>query len=85
MMAIPVALQPAIDRIAAGQMLPYRNDGSIFMNRELLLAPKPDGYYREYVHPTPGTSGPGGQRIVVGQGGDMDYTSDHDRSFTPIA
>nr|EKW6799036.1 hypothetical protein [Pseudomonas aeruginosa] len=31
------------------------------------LPVKPAGYYTEYVHPTPGVTGPGAQRIVVGK------------------
>ncbi len=42
------------------------------------------GYYREYVRPTPGVSGPGPQRIVVGRGGEMYYTSDHYQTFIPL-
>ncbi|ELK4807854.1 hypothetical protein RVS41_005214 [Pseudomonas aeruginosa] len=45
---------------------------------------KPVGYYTEYVHPTPGVTGPGAQRIVVGKGGEMYYTADHYKTFIPI-
>lgn len=44
----------------------------------------PVGYYTEYVHPTPGILGPGPQRIVVGQGGEMYYTADHYKTFIPF-
>ena len=50
-----VDLGPTLDRISRGERFPHRNDGSIFRNREGRLPSKPDGYYREYVHPTPGT------------------------------
>ena len=85
-----VDLKPTLDRISSGQSFPHQNDGSIFHNRPLPgkmtpeLPPQVPGYYREYVHPTPGLNGPGPQRIVIGQGGEMYYTPDHYESFIPI-
>jgi filamentous hemagglutinin len=79
-----VDLQPTLDRIKSGVRLPYRHDGAIFRNMEGRLPARPPGYYREYVHPTPGVSGPGPQRIVVGQGGEIYYTPDHYRTFIQI-
>lgn len=77
-------LQPRLNRIKAGGKLPHRNDGAVFKNREGLLPNKPPGYYREYVHPTPGISGPGAQRVVAGQGGEVYYTPDHYNTFIPV-
>lgn len=79
-----VDLGPTLDRIKSGGSFPHRNDGSIFQNRAGDLPRKPAGYYTEYVHPTPGVSGPGPQRIVVGKGGEMFYTADHYKTFIPI-
>lgn len=85
-----VDLKPTLDRIASGGRFPHRNDGSIFQNRPLRgrtspeLPAKAPGYYHEYVHPTPGISGPGPQRVVVGQGGEMFYTPDHYQTFIPL-
>ncbi|MHB2079454.1 VENN motif pre-toxin domain-containing protein [Pseudomonas asiatica] len=79
-----VDLGPTIDRIKSGGSFPHRNDGSIFQNRGGDLPQKPAGYYKEYVHPTPGVSGPGPQRIVVGKGGEMYYTADHYKTFIPV-
>jgi filamentous hemagglutinin len=81
-----VDLKPTLDRIRDGVPHPHRNDGSIFGNREGLLPNKPNGYYNEYVHPTPGMSdtNPGAQRIIKGQGGEMYYTPDHYGTFIPI-
>jgi len=45
---------------------------------------EPAGYYTEYVHPTPGISGPGPQRIVVGKQGETYYTNDHYKTFIKI-
>jgi guanyl-specific ribonuclease Sa len=60
------------------------NDGSTFMNKVGLLPAQPQGYYREWVHPTPGVSGPGPQRIVTGSGGELFYTPDHYKTFIPL-
>lgn len=82
-----IDLQPTLDRIAVGRKLSHRNDGSVFQNRPLPgkhqpeLPAKPPGYYHEYVHPTSGISGPGPQRVIVGEGGEMDYTPDHYQTF----
>jgi RHS repeat-associated protein len=81
---IPDNLQPTLDRINRGERFPHRNDGSVFQNREGLLPPQPFGYYREYVVPTPGITGPGAQRIIIGQGGEIYYTPDHYRTFFPV-
>ncbi len=75
-----VDLKPTLDRIQSGEKFPHRNDGSIYQNREGFLPKQSDGYYREYVHPTPGQSGPGSQRIIQGKGGETYYSSDHYKS-----
>jgi hypothetical protein len=85
-----VNLKPTLDRISAGQRFPHRNDGAIFHNRPLRgkitpeLPVNPQGYYKEYVHPTPGISGPGPQRIIIGKGGEIYYTPDHYTTFIKI-
>ncbi|MEN5182178.1 ribonuclease domain-containing protein, partial [Comamonas testosteroni] len=85
-----VDLQPTFDRIAAGATGLSRNDGTVFRNLpdrtsgQILLPVKPPGYYTEYVVPTPGINGPGPQRIVTGQGGEMFYTPDHYGTFIPV-
>lgn len=68
-------------RIERGERLRFSNDGSTFQNRERRLPSKPGGYYKEFVHPTPGLGGPGPQRIVTGRDGEIYYTPDHYRSF----
>jgi len=85
-----VDLKPTIDRINSCQPFPHRNDGGIFNNYPLPdrtvpeLPVRPHGYYREFVHPTPGIAGPGPQRIVVGQGGEWYYTPNHYEKFIPV-
>jgi guanyl-specific ribonuclease Sa len=79
-----IDLNPTIDRIARGGSNRHRNDGTSFQNRESHLPRKPAGYYKEYVHPTPGENGPGPQRIIFGQDGDVWYTPDHYTTFKEI-
>lgn len=43
-----------------------------------------DGYYKEYILPTPGVNGVGSQRIIRGAGGEYYYTPDHYDSFVPL-
>ena len=75
-----VYLRPTIEKIESGGLLPR----DTFTNREGLLPSRPAGYYKEYVHPTEGISGPGSQRIVRGAGGEMYYTPDHYKTFVPL-
>lgn len=79
-----VDLRPTIERIRAGRKLKFPNDGSTFQNRERRLPQESSGYYREWVVPTPGESGPGPQRLVTGKEGEVWYTHDHYRSFRRI-
>jgi len=77
-------LKPTLDRIMSGGSFPHRNDGSIFKNTKSLLPKQNSGYYTEFVHPTPGASGPGPMRIVTGQNGEAWFTPDHYETFIPI-
>ncbi len=79
-----IDLKSTLDRIESGGRNQHRNDGSTFQNREGRLPKKPAGYYKEYVHPTPGISGPGPQRVVMGRDGEVFYTPDHYRTFRRI-
>jgi ribonuclease T1 len=79
-----IDLQPTLDRIEKGERNSHRNDGSVFQNREGKLARKRAGYYHEYVVPTPNQRGPGPQRLILGQGGEVYYTADHYRTFRKI-
>ncbi|HZI11832.1 MAG TPA: ribonuclease domain-containing protein, partial [Myxococcus sp.] len=79
-----VDLKPTLDRIRSKGTHPHLNDGGVFENKEGLLPPRREGYYREYVHPTPGVSAAGRQRVVTGQAGELYYTPDHYRTFIPL-
>jgi len=73
-----------LSAIEAGDPLPYDEDGQTFQNREGLLPSQPIGYYSEYTVETPGSPDRGARRLVVGNGGETYYTSDHYSSFTLI-
>lgn len=76
-----IELAATVARIRRNERLHFPNDGTVFQNRERRLPRKPPGYYHEFVHPTPGMSGPGPQRIVTGDNGELYYTPDHYRTF----
>jgi guanyl-specific ribonuclease Sa len=76
-----VDIGSTLGRIRRGERLHFSHDGSTFENRERRLPQRPAGYYKEYVHPTPGVDGPGPQRIVAGKQGEIYYTPDHYRTF----
>jgi ribonuclease T1 len=79
-----IDLRPTLERIAADKRLRFSHDGTTFQNREGRLPRKPAGYYREWVVPTPGEGGPGPQRLVTGEEGDVWYTADHYTSFRRV-
>jgi ribonuclease T1 len=79
-----IDLQPTLDRIERGKRLRFSHDGIVFENRERRLPQKPTGYYYEFVHPTPGDNGPGGQRVVVGREGEIYYSPDHYHTFRRV-
>jgi RHS repeat-associated protein len=85
---MPKGVDNTLKRIGRGEFHPHKNDGSIFENRPINgTSPLPGqahGYYREYVHPTPGNDGAGIQRVVVGQQGETYYSPDHYKSFQRI-
>lgn len=79
-----VDLRPTLRRIASGVHDKHRNDGAVFGNRERQLPPRARGYYREYVIRTPGITHAGPQRLVLGSGGEVYYTSDHYATFRRV-
>jgi len=85
---LPREAHAVLDDIARGGPYDYRQDGAVFQNRERRLPPQPQGHYREYTVPTPGSQDRGPRRIVTGGGvaGESPpreywYSSDHYRSF----
>ena len=92
--SVPLAQLPAEAQmthrlILAGGPVPHRKDGSVFGNRERLLARKPRGFYHEYTVQTPGSRDRGARRIVCGGNPPVNpeacfYTGDHYASFQRI-
>ncbi|TWT23177.1 ribonuclease [Luteimonas marina] len=80
---LPKEARPVLRRIADGGPHPYRQDGSVFQNREGRLPSQPRGYYREYTVETPGLGHRGARRIVTGgqPPAVYYYTDDHYDSF----
>lgn len=81
---LPPEARDVIRLIAQGGPFPYRQDGTVFQNRERLLPRRPSGYYREYTVETPGSPDRGARRIVAGEEGELYYTADHYASFQRI-
>jgi hypothetical protein len=81
-----LGLQPTLDRIERGESFPHKNDGTIFRNDQNILPRPEDGNpYKEYVHPTPGTKGPGSQRIIyIPNRQIIYYTPDHYKTFIKV-
>ncbi len=83
---LPAEAVETLEAIERGGPFPYPRDGDVFQNREHRLPGRPQGYYREYTVPTPGSDDRGARRIVAG--GDPPevfyYTDDHYRSFKDV-
>lgn len=79
-----VDLWPTIERINAGVKNSHKNDGSIYRNFSRKLPRRDRNYYREYVVPTHGIRGPGPQRLIIGERGDIYYTPDHYETFVKV-
>lgn len=80
---LPPEAVTTLRTIERGGPYPYRQDGSVFQNRERKLPPQPRGYYREYTVKTPGSRDRGARRIIAGGQPPTEffYTDDHYRSF----
>ena len=70
--------------IQHGGPFPYRQDGSIFRNREARLPSRQVGFYREYTVPVPGEPDRGPRRLIIGGGTELYYTGDHYVSFVAV-
>lgn len=86
---VPVAQLPREARetlalIRAGGPFPYRQDNTVFGNREKRLPQAARGHYREYTVKTPGSRDRGARRIVAAASGELYYTDDHYNSFRRI-
>ena len=85
---LPQEARDTLALIKRGGPFAYRQDGSVFGNREKRLPARNRGYYREYTVPTPGVKDRGARRIVAGAGvrsyGEYYYSDDHYNSFRRI-
>jgi ribonuclease T1 len=81
--SLPPEATDTYNLIQTNGPFPYRQDGSVFGNREGLLPSCSYGYYHEYTVVTPGSTTRGAQRIVTG-GPAYFYTADHYRSFVLV-
>lgn len=83
--SLPPQAADTVRLIQHGGPFPYPdNDGVAFHNFEHLLPSEPDGYYREYTVPTPGSPDRGARRIITGRNGAFYYTGDHYESFSLV-
>ena len=87
--ALPHEAHETLALIKRGGPFPYKQDDSMFGNRERRLPSQPRNYYREYTVRTPGVSHRGARRIVCGgqKATAPDacyYTEDHYASFRRI-
>jgi len=82
---LPPEAHETLALIRRGGPFPYRQDGTVFGNRERLLPTKERGYYREYTVKTPGAADRGPRRIVAGsESSELYYTDDHYRTFRRV-
>jgi ribonuclease T1 len=81
---LPPEAKQTIQTIERGGSFPYRQDGTIFSNRERRLPIVKYGTYREYTVPTPGARTRGAQRIITAPQRIYYYTGDHYRSFQRV-
>jgi ribonuclease T1 len=81
---LPPEAQQTIDKIERGDLFPYRQDGTVFGNRERRLPVMRYGTYHEYTVPTPGSRTRGARRIITAPQRIYYYTGDHYRTFQQI-
>lgn len=78
---LPKEAKQTLKLIRAGGPFPYERDGVHFGNYEKVLPVKKGSYYKEYTVKTPGTSSRGAKRIIVGNGSEKYFTTDHYETF----
>ncbi|MGH3865814.1 MAG: ribonuclease domain-containing protein [Pseudonocardiaceae bacterium] len=62
----------------------YRQDGTVFGNRQRRLPPRQSGFYREYTVAIPGEHDRGPCRLITGGAAELYYTGDHYVSFVAV-
>jgi ribonuclease T1 len=81
---LPPEATQTIQLIERGGRFPYRQDGTVFGNREHHLPIAPYRTYHEYTVPTPGLQTRGARRIITAPQHVYYYTGDHYRSFQQV-
>ncbi|MBO1755790.1 ribonuclease domain-containing protein [Allobranchiibius sp. CTAmp26] len=81
---LPSGARHTLALVDKGGPYPYRQDGTVYQNRNKDLPAQPRGYYHEYTVVTPGSGDRGPRRIVVGRDGTAYYTADHYDTFRRV-
>ncbi|MGW7684978.1 ribonuclease domain-containing protein [Kribbella sp. NPDC054772] len=86
--SLPSQASDTLKLIHSGGPFPYRQDGTVFSNREGVLPDESSGYYHEYTVVTPGSPDRGARRLIGGGAKTTPehvyYTSDHYASFCEV-
>lgn len=86
--SLPPEVKQTLQLVRQGGPFPNRRDGVVFANRERILPRQKNAYYHEYTVATPGLSGRGARRLVVGgmpqTSQEIYYSDDHYRSFKQV-
>jgi len=86
--SLPSQASDTLELIHSGGPFPYRQDGTVFSNREGILPSESTGYYHEYTVKTPGSPDRGARRLIAGgvktTPEHVYYTGDHYASFCEV-
>ncbi len=82
--ALPAEATTTVDEIEQGGPYPYRQDDTVFSNRQGVLPACDAGYYHEFTVATPGAPTRGTRRIITGNAGEFFYTDDHYNTFVTV-
>ncbi|GAA1563835.1 hypothetical protein GCM10009804_20640 [Kribbella hippodromi] len=86
--SLPSQASDTLKLIHSGGPFPYRQDGTVFSNREGILPSQSSGYYHEYTVKTPGSPDRGARRLIGGGAKTTPvhvyYTGDHYASFCEV-
>ncbi|HEY3513644.1 MULTISPECIES: ribonuclease domain-containing protein [Kribbella] len=86
--SLPSQADDTLELIHSGGPFPYKQDGTVFSNREGILPSESSSYYHEYTVITPGSPDRGARRLIGGGAkttpAHVYYTSDHYSSFCEV-
>ncbi|MDX2973371.1 ribonuclease domain-containing protein [Kribbella solani] len=86
--SLPSQASDTLKLIHSGGPFPYRQDGTVFSNREGILPSQSSGYYHEYTVKTSGSPDRGARRLIGGGAkttpAHLYYTGDHYASFCEV-